>query len=369
MRVNFVGKFYDNHSLSIVNRNLAIQLKELIDLTIQPLDAPQFENNLPSCDIEILKSLETDTSDANLELRHSYPPSWMWPALDTTKVVYIQPWEFMAIPSEWQYKFDTFADAVITPSTWTANIFKLSGIDPKKVFTIPNGYNDSVFNKPGLKPTNKIRVLYVGCHQYRKGVDLLLKVWGAITNSTLQIELVIKDTPQVYGESNLLDDIVKLQYNTNCATIIYDNSSKSELEMAELYKSSHIIVHPYRGEGFGMHIQEAMACGCIPLVTAGGPTDEFVEDFKINSTKSVVNMFDIFALKVGDSMSLMGQHKWVLSPDINDLALKLKYLLEHKDLTSLTPNTSRLNTWSNIAKMYKEVLYQVDSASTVRRVR
>ena len=48
--------------------------------------------------------------------------------------------------------------------------------------------------------------------------------------------------------------------------------------MSRIYKSSHVLVHPYRGEGFGMHVQEAMACGCFPLVTGDGPTDEFVRD-------------------------------------------------------------------------------------------
>lgn len=369
MRVNFIGKFYDNHSLSIVNRNLALQLNKQIDVKIQALDSPKYENKVSAQDIETLKTLESNRLDPDIELRHSYPPSWLWPKSDNTKIVYIQPWEFMAIPSEWQYKFDTFADAIITPSEWTANVYKLAGIDSKKVFTIPNGYNDQIFTKPNSKSLDKIRVVYVGCHQYRKGIDLLLQVWGAITNNNLPIELIIKDTPQVYGDNNLFDDILKLQYNTSCAPIIYDNSSKSELEMSELYQSAHILVHPYRGEGFGMHIQEAMACGCTPLVTAGGPTDEFVDDFKISSTKTIVNMFDIFALKSGDSMSSMGQHKWVLTPDINDLAYKLKYLLEHKDLNSLAPNTSRLNTWEAVAKTYQEVLNQVHNTNVVRRVR
>ena len=57
-----------------------------------------------------------------------------------------------------------------------------------------------------------------------------------------------------------------MQYKTECAEVIYIDKNLSEQEMADLYKCSNVVVHPYRAEGFGMHVQEAMACGCLPLV-------------------------------------------------------------------------------------------------------
>jgi glycosyl transferase family 1 len=49
-------------------------------------------------------------------------------------------------------------------------------------------------------------------------------------------------------------------------------------EMAALYRACDVLVHPYRGEGFGMPVLEAMACGLPVIVTGGGPTDEFCPD-------------------------------------------------------------------------------------------
>ena len=42
--IEFVGKFYDNHSLSIINRNIATRLAKKFDVYITPLDDydPQF---------------------------------------------------------------------------------------------------------------------------------------------------------------------------------------------------------------------------------------------------------------------------------------------------------------------------------------
>jgi glycosyltransferase involved in cell wall biosynthesis len=232
-----------------------------------------------------------------------------------------------------------------------------SGINPSKIYAIPNGYNQNIFNTKTITRSKPKKFLYVGCHQYRKGVDVLLRAWISITKDTDDVELIIKDTPQVYGTSNLQNDIINLQYKYKCGKITYIDTSFSEQEMAELYKSCHYLVHPYRGEGFGMHILEAEQCGVTTIVTAGGPTDEFATGYRINSTKQVVNMYEIFALKPGDSMTLMGQHKWVLEPDVNHLAQILKECIDSKKGPPIVE--SKKANWSEVANMYSNTLADI----------
>ena len=69
-----------------------------------------------------------------------------------------------------------------------------------------------------------------------------------------------------------------MEYKTESAEVIYIDDNLSEYDMANLYKLSNVLVHPYRAEGFAMHVQEAMACGCLPVVPVGGPTDDFIPD-------------------------------------------------------------------------------------------
>jgi glycosyltransferase involved in cell wall biosynthesis len=366
--VRFIGKFFDNHSLSIVNRKTVLELKNLVDLQIIPLDSPDSSNKVNSEEItELLTLVGKDIKNPDVEIRHSYPPIWKWPEADNTKLIYIQPWEFSAIPMEWQYKFETFSDLLVTPSNWTRQIFENSGINPKRIITIPNGYDPNIFFKEDTKQhINNVKVLFVGCSQYRKGLDVLLRMWGSATKKDMPIELIIKDTPQVYGASTIQEDIIKLQYKSTCAKITYDDSIKSEQEMADLYRNCHIIVHPYRGEGFGMHIQEAMACGCIPIVTSGGSTDDFVYDYKIASSKKAINMHSVFGLKPEDSTTLMGSHKWMLEPDPNSLAKTLNTVLNSINNTEV--NTSKLVTWETVAKMYADsVQYVVKEFKTTKR--
>lgn len=350
LKVELVGKFFDNHSLSIVNRNIAINLKDKVNLRCFALDAP-ISNSVSKQEIqEIVNLTKKEDFKADIQVRHSYPPIWNWPVNKHTRVVYIQPWEYNSVPFEWQYKFETFADLVIAPSTFTAKAYTNSGLNPKRVRVIANGYNPSIFYNTNTRTTDKIKLLFVGCGQFRKGIDILLNLWKSATKRSDNLSLTIKDTPSIYGQSNLQEDIIKLQYNTKCAEIIYDDSDKSDKEMAQLYNEHHILVHPYRGEGFGMHIQEAMACGCIPIVTAGGASDDFVSDFKIASQPRIVNMYEIFGLKAEDASTLMGSHKTVLEPDINDLAKKIQYVIQNLD--NIKVDDKLLTTWDVVGESY-----------------
>lgn len=364
-KVELVGKFFDNHSLSIVNRNIALQLKDSVDLRCVAIDEPT-SNSVNKKEIESIVQL-TETSEfiPDVQIRHSYPPIWNWPKHSSTRIMYIQPWEFSSVPFEWQYKFETFADLLAVPSNFNARAYTSSGLNPKRLKVIANGYNPEVYYNKNTRTDDKIKVLYVGCHQYRKGVDVLLRLWGSATKAQDNLSLTIKDTPKVYGQSNLQQDIIKLQYNNKCAEIIYDDSDKTDEEMSSLYNEHHIIVHPYRGEGFGMHIQEAMACGCIPIVTSGGSTDDFVSEYKISSTSKAVNMYDIFGLKPEDSATHMGQHKFVLEPDIQSLAEQLQQAIKNVDKPV---DTSRLKTWKDVSKDYLSALnYIMNSFETVKR--
>ena len=336
-QVEIIGKFYDNHSLAIINREIAIRLSDKekypdIELAITPMDQHDSQYKIKKDSLRILKELEAKEVEADIQIRHTYPPMWRWPALSKTKVVYIQPWEYTKIPFEWQYKFEQFADYLITPSQWSMNNFLDSGLSPHKAAVVANGYDSNIFNSSNrtsqqYSSVNKFTFVYVGNGQYRKGLDILLNAWQESTSQKDNVKLIIKDSPQVYGQTDLLSRVIQMEYKTQCAEIEYIDRILSQEEMSKLYSEHDILIHPYRGEGFGMHVQEAMACGCIPMVTAGGPTDEFVSDSNAIRISSALMFKDltspeVFAIKPGDSLTIMGGHGVILEPDIQDLKTK-----------------------------------------------
>lgn len=364
-KVEIIGKFFDNHSLAIINRKLAIGLSEIegIDVYINALDNYDPQYNVSSSDLKVLKKLiRPIDGEPDIQIRHSYPPIWRWPVADKTKVFQIQPWEYRKVPFEWQYKFETFVDKVITPSSWTANIFADAGLRPDKIAVIPNGYDTKHFNTKHRKENEKYTFVFVGNAQWRKGLNVLLQAWSSEFKKHENVKLIIKDNPAIYGDYKIVPQIVKLQYDTGCAEIEYIDKQLSEIDMSRMYKSSHTVVHPYRGEGFGMHIQEAMACGCFPLVTGDGPTDEFVKDHlsRITPKATVVKADDpnIMMMKPGDALTMMGGHAVTTEPDINDLIPKMRACFE-RNITG-RDYSKELFTWETVVERYATLINSVD---------
>ena len=385
MLIEFVGKFYDNHSLSIVNRNIALELvKKGLKVRIIALDSYDPMYLVNKADIRTLKTLENTEPDTvpAVQLRHTYPPMWNWPANDETKVVYIQPWEYPKAPFEWQYKFETFADALIVPSNYCKTVFSKGGLRPSDLFVVPNGFDDTVFNKEpgnsvekfGVNP-DKFNFVYVGNSQWRKGLDILLNLWARAFSKSDNAKLIIKDNPRVYGKSNTLQEIIRLQYKTDCAEIIYIDDELSPTEMADIYKASKVLVHPYRAEGFAMHVQEAIACGCLPIVSANGPTDDFIphdKGLRIATQPRPINIQDpgIFALKPGDSTTLMSTHTFVNEPSPDHLLNALRLVYYSHDREKLMENLKDINTpntWSNVVDSYAQILTSVAGRASVKR--
>ena len=386
MIIDFVGKFYDNHSLSIINRNLAVKLADLFpdwEISITPLDSYDPECKLDKNIVKRLKTLEqAKTGEPNIQLRHSYPPIWQWPASDRIKVVFIQPWEYTKAPFEWQYKFETFADALIVPSNFVATVFKNAGLKPDNLFVVPNGYNKEIFNrneensKSKYIDKSKFNFVYVGNSQWRKGLDILMNAWKDTFKKFDKATLTIKDNPKIYGQSNVLNEIIKMQYKTGCSEIQYIDEDLSDEEMAAIFKSSDIVVHPYRAEGYGMHVQEAMACGCVPLVSDSGSTDDFVTDnngFKLPVEKKHMNISDsnIFAMKPGDAMTGMSTHTFYNEPNVEALKNGLKVLYhshnKEQEIFSKKDNMNMINTWDKIANDYATIFQELHNRENIVR--
>jgi len=386
MIVELVGKFYDNHSLSIINRHLALNLQNNKDMkvVITPIDSYDPAHKLSKSEVKTLKNLQAEQVEkVDVQVRHCYPPIWKWPVEKNTKVIYIQPWEYTKAPFEWQYKFETFADALIVPSEFCAEVFRMGGINPDNCFVIPNGYDPKVFCREGNKTTKygidptRYNFVYVGNSQWRKGLDILLNAWSKAFKKYDKATLIIKDNPAIYGKNNVLSEIIKLEYRTGCGEVIYIDDELSNEEMADIYRSSKVVVHPYRAEGFGMHVQEAMACGCFPIVSEKGPTDEFIKDeqgikFKTNQTAINITDGNIFAMKPGDAMTQMSTHTFANEPVAQSVFDVLRYVYHTHDKSKFenaVKNSELPNTWSTVADRYAEVINNVGTRPKVNRYR
>jgi len=323
-----------NHSLALVNRELehGLLASGSVDLSILPVGADSFANEVGPADRRLKKHYgRASAAPVDIHVRHQWPPNWIPPSQG--HFVVIQPWEYGSLPVEWVDKVNELADEVWTPSTFVRDLYVESGADPNRVHVIPNGVDTALFT-PNMAPLpircrKSFRFLFVGGTIARKGIDILLQAYLQSFSAEDDVALVIKDmgAGSVYQGQGLGDRIRQLQQNLNAPEVVYIDQDLSVRDIAGLYTACHCLVHPYRGEGFALPVLEAMSCALPVIVTAGGATDDFVDDsvgYRIPAQKKVFGNREISGMKtVGDL--------WMLEPDSQELAAVLARVFRQRD--------------------------------------
>jgi glycosyltransferase involved in cell wall biosynthesis len=192
-----------------------------------------------------------------------------------------RPWEHRAIPCAWVREIERAVDELWVPSDFVASAFAQAGLSRDRVQTIPYGFAPEIFH-PQVKPwrpsgCRSCAFLFVGGTIPRKGTDLLLQAYTDAFSPSDDVTLVIKDTGSsaFYEHNNLLPQIRNMRQRPNAPHILLLTQEIDDAKLASLYRGCDAFVLPYRGEGFGLPLMEAMACGKPVVTTAAGPAPEF----------------------------------------------------------------------------------------------
>lgn len=279
------GNQFVYSSLALINRELCLSLIESggAELSIIPEKEHMFDEMSDSRFTRLSSKFNKTLSvPARVHIRHQWPPDFTKP--HDGQLVIIQPWEFGSLPRIWIGPIQDNVSEVWVPSHYVRRVYTDSGIAPQKVIVIPNGVNTSIFspegNRMGLDTGKRFKFLFVGGTIYRKGIDILLNTYLRTFTSNDNIALVIKGfgSNSFYKGQSVSGLIKEIQRTPNAPEVLYIEKDLTEKDMAALYRNCDCLVHPYRGEGFGLPVLEAMACGLPVVVTAGGSTDDFVDD-------------------------------------------------------------------------------------------
>jgi len=104
-------------------------------------------------------------------------------------------------------------------------------------------------------------VLYVGTLEPRKGVDVLLRAFEEIAQDDPTVELWLAGQ-RGWGVDDVEEQIARHPF----AERIRQLGFVDDAELPRLYRSARVVAYPSRGEGFGLPVLEALACGA-PVVT------------------------------------------------------------------------------------------------------
>lgn len=286
IRLAIEGEYFAAHSFSNINEELTLELLGRSEVTLsvkRDVGHPTYDQDATFAH-RIRGCFNRELPGGpQVVIRHRFPPNWEPPAHGAIWV-HIQPWEMHYLPRDWLKPLRDRVDEIWAPSRFVRDAYVRSGVSADKIHVIPWGVDSNVFSPlatPLLLPTSKpFAFLFVGGTIERKGFDLLLDAYLQEFDASDDVCLVVKDqgTETFYRGAGSGARIREAQQDPNHPAIFYVDINMSRGQLASLYRACDCLVAPYRGEGFGLPILEAMACGRPAIVPCGGASDDFVSD-------------------------------------------------------------------------------------------
>ncbi|MEZ0372011.1 MAG: glycosyltransferase, partial [Candidatus Sericytochromatia bacterium] len=276
VHVLWEGPLHAHSSLAAINQRWLLALLEQpgFRVTHIPFEPPELP---PEPATQALEQIWTQPVDVYVS--HRWPPRNSPPTAG--KWASIIPWEFGVIPESWARQLNAQLDRIWVPSAFVAQSFEISGVEADLLQVIPNGVDTQLLNPDGprleLATQQGFRFLFVGGMLDRKGLDLLLDAYAAAFSRADDVVLVIKGfgSDSHYALHPFHHQLEALRSQPLAPAVLYLDQDLSAAQMAALYRACDVYVHPYRGEGFGMPILEAMACGLPVIIPNAGPAPEF----------------------------------------------------------------------------------------------
>lgn len=214
-------------------------------------------------------------------------------------------------------------------SNFCQDVLVNAGVAKDTCPVLPLGYSPEIMTvsgKIGLPTRKRFKFLAITNAQdpKRYGTDILLQAYTETFSKEDDVVLVIKDyggiDPQIERAIRLHQDDPE---------IVYIPKFFPKDILIKLYNSCDAFVAPFRGEGFGMKVIDAMACGLITILPLfGGPTEYATAANCFPVDYEVVPMGDCL-----DSRNIrIGNDPHWCEAKVDSLSGVMRYVYEHADI-------------------------------------
>jgi glycosyltransferase involved in cell wall biosynthesis len=206
------------------------------------------------------------------------------------------------------------ADLVVVHSEHVRRTVLAAGRDDAGIRVVPHGADAAMREDARPDPAivawkrDRPAVLFCGGLVWRKGFDVFLRAVLGARQAGLDFVVVVKavGSDQHYGRHHLGALVDRFVATAGTPPLRVVDGELSRAAMAGVYTACDVLLHPYRGEGFGLPVLEARACGLPVIATEGGGADAMLAGpgaVRIPATRR--------------SVELAGAHAgepWVLEP-------------------------------------------------------
>jgi len=217
------------------------------------------------------------------------------------------------------------ATLLITTTLFTKKLYE-QYVKEVRILVIPFGINANSIEVKNYKNSDeKISIVYSGALIYRKGVHYLLMAFSKIAKQYPNVEL------HIYGDGPQKQHLIQLASYLGVSNKVFFHGSLPRQKLLKEYSKHNIYVHPSLSESFTVAVLEAMAAG-LPVIA-----------FNIPNLNEIVTHNKVGLLAVPH--------------DINDLANKIRTLIENEELRKKFGQNARkkvLETydWNVISQRY-----------------
>ncbi|MGH7426611.1 MAG: glycosyltransferase, partial [Candidatus Methylomirabilales bacterium] len=263
--------------------------------------------------------------------------------------------EVTGLPKDWVDGCNAM-DEVWVPASFNVESFKASGVSvPLRV--MPLGVDASYFNPAisGFRPSEHFAFLSVFEWGERKAPEVLLRAYAEEFKESEEVLLLVS----VFNRDPLINvpaEIAGMDLPASAPVVVMVNPEFADYQMGALYRSADCFVLPTRGEGWGMPILEAMACG-LPVISTGwsGPADFLSEDngyplqYRMTPAEARCPYYKGF--------------EWA-DPDADHLRYLMRYVFQHREEAKAKGMAAAVDvaaayTWDKAAERVKRRLAEL----------
>jgi len=176
-------------------------------------------------------------------------------------------------------KWPQIFNHMICASQWGASCLENYGVPAEMLTVIPEGVDSETYHPRGRAAAEKKkRFLMVGKYERRKGYREAFQAFDLAWQDNKNIELFVKADWISPSGSQQHPAFLELAREFSHLPIVSYSGIASVDEMRALYQSADYFLFPSLGEGWGLPLIEAIACGCYAISCNYSGQSEYLKD-------------------------------------------------------------------------------------------